>query len=86
MVEFTLQLPDEVLDRLQDKAQRQHIPIHDLVREVIESYLDDDDLTKEEILENLRQGMQDALAGRTRPADEVIDELRRKYPSNADNR
>ena len=86
MVEFTLKLPDEVLSRLESEAKRQQIPLNDLVREVIESYLDEDEPTKEELLADLRQSMIDALAGRTRPADEVIEELRRKYPTNADNR
>jgi hypothetical protein len=65
-----------VLTRLQREAERHHIDVGDLVRGVIESYLDDDEPTKEEILENLRQSMLDALAGRTRPADEMIEELR----------
>ena len=87
MSEFTLQLPDDVLTRLQSVAERQQIPLDDLVREVIEGYLDEEDEpTKETLLEDLRQSMHDALAGRTRPADEVIEELRRKHQTNADNR
>jgi len=86
MVEFTLKLPDEVLSRLESEAKRQQIPVNDLVREVIETYLDEDEPTKEELLADLRQSMIDAIAGRTRPADEVIEELRQKYPTNADNR
>lgn len=40
---------------------------------------DEDEPTKEEFLADFRQGTLDALAGRTRPADAVIEELRRKY-------
>ena len=85
MSELILQLPDEVVNRLQSEAERQQIPLNDLVREAIESYLDEDEPTKEELLEDLRQSMLDALAGRTRPADEVIEELRRKHLANADH-
>jgi predicted transcriptional regulator len=76
MSELTLQLSDEVLNRLQIEAKRQQIPLTDLVREVIESYLDEDEPTKEEVLADLREAMRDALAGRTLPADELIAELR----------
>ena len=87
MNKLTVQLPDDVLTRLQNAAERQQIPLDDLVREVIESYLaEDDEPTKEELLDDLRQGMRDAVAGRTRPADEVIEELRRKHSTNADKR
>jgi predicted transcriptional regulator len=87
MSKLTLQLPDDILTRLQSEAERQQIPLDDLVREVIENYLsgEDDEPTKEELLDDLRQSMLDALAGRTRPADEVIEELRRKHQSNADD-
>ncbi len=86
MSELILQLPDEVLSRLQSEADRQQIPLDDLVRAAIESYLNDDEPTKDEILEGLRQSMADALAGRTYPADDLIAALRRKYPSHGDNR
>ena len=76
---LALQLPDEVLSRLQRAAERQKIPVGDLVREAIESYLDEEgEPTKEALLEDLRQSMRDALAGRTRPADEVLGELQRR--------
>ena len=39
---------------------------------------DPDDWTKEEILEDIRIGMQQALAGEGRPAREALDELRRE--------
>ena len=86
MSQLTLQLPDDVLTRLQSAAERQQMPLDDLVREAIESYLnEDDEPAKEELLDDLRQSMLDAFAGRTRPADEVIEELRRKHQANADD-
>ncbi|MEP7285964.1 MAG: hypothetical protein ABI947_09370 [Chloroflexota bacterium] len=41
--------------------------------------------TKELLLEDLRQSMLDALAGRTLPAYEVIEALRQKRQTDADN-
>jgi predicted transcriptional regulator len=85
MSELTLQLPEDVINRLQSEAERQHVPLNDLVRQAIESYLGGEP-TKDELLEDLRQSMLDALAGRTRPADEVIEELRRKHQTDANAR
>ncbi len=52
MSELTLQLPEDVLARLQSEAERQHIPLDDLVRAALES---------------LRESLHDALAGRVYP-------------------
>ncbi len=45
-----------------------------------------DEPTKEEILQNIRTGMQQALEGQTRPAREALDEIRRKIAVNVDAR
>jgi predicted transcriptional regulator len=84
MSELTLQLPDDVLIRLQSEAERQQVPLDDLVRAAIENYLNNDEPSKEAILESLRQSMRDALAGRVRPARAVLAELRREIGNNAD--
>lgn len=85
MSELTLQLPDDVVTRLQSEAERQQIPVDDLVRAAIETYLDDEP-SKEDLLAGLRQSMSDALAGRTYPADDLIAALRRKHSGHGDNR
>ena len=92
MSELTLQLPDDVIERLNSEAERQQIPLNELVIEALEFYLedegdltDDDEPTKAELLEDLRQSFLDAFAGRTYPADELIEELRRKYGTDADD-
>ena len=82
---LTVQLPDAVLNRLQSEAERLQVPLDDLVRAAIDRYLNDDEPTKEAILENLRQSMRDALAGRVRPARAVLAELRREIGTDADN-
>ena len=77
MHELTLQLPEDVLDRLQNPAESRHIPVVELVQAVIENYLDDEDEpTNEAILKDLRDAMRDALAGKGRPDEEVMAEIR----------
>jgi len=77
MSEMILQLPREMEDRLHEAAERHHMPVDELVKEAIAIYLDDEDEpTNEEILANLREAMRDALAGKGRPAREVIAEIR----------
>lgn len=85
MTELTLQLPDAILERLESEAQRQKTPLSDVVLTAIERYLDDDEPTKEEILDSLRQSMQDALAGRVRPVEEILAELRQEFDFDDDN-
>ena len=44
-----------------------------------EEYYDDDEPTDEEILTGLREAMLDVLTGNTRPADEVLAELKEEF-------
>lgn len=86
MSELVLHLPDEIVTRLQSVAEREQVSLDELVQEAVESYLDEqEEPTKETLLEDLRQSMRDALAGQTRPADEVLAELRQKHQINADH-
>ena len=50
------------------------MPLDEVVGAMLETYFDDP--SDEEILESLRQSMQDAVAGRVRPVDEVLEELK----------
>jgi predicted transcriptional regulator len=87
MMELTVKLPDEVLERLQNEAERLNVPLDVVVNEALECYLEDDaEPTKAEILASLRISMQQALAGNVRPADEVLDEIEREALDNADHR
>lgn len=79
MVNLTLplSLSDEVMAYLQEKAESQQVTIADIVLEAIDAYVEHDvELSKEEILDNIEDAMRDALAGKTRPAHEVLAELR----------
>ncbi|MCY3797643.1 MAG: hypothetical protein OXG84_07540 [Chloroflexi bacterium] len=48
------------------------------------SALDDDEPTTEELIEMLRESLEDVKAGRTRPAREVMRELREMLAADAD--
>lgn len=86
MVNLTLplSLSDEVMAYLEEKAQNQQVTIADIVLEAIDAYVEHDiELSKEEILNNIEDAMRDALAGKTRPAHEVLAELRQELGSDA---
>ncbi len=48
--------------------------------------IDDDEPTSEELVEMLRESLEDVKAGRTRPAREVMRELREMLAADADAR
>jgi predicted transcriptional regulator len=83
MVEFTVHIADDVMQRLKERAEHQERSFDDLVQAAIENFLDDNEPSKEEILEDLRIGMMEALAGKGRPAHELLEELRREFGANA---
>ncbi len=91
-IELAAVLSPDLLERLQSEAERQQLPLTEVVRDAISTYfevLDEDDETAvdeayedtpdEVILDSLRESLKDALAGRNlRPAREVLDEIRRE--------
>ncbi|MDX2077094.1 MAG: hypothetical protein SFZ02_11730 [bacterium] len=44
---------------------------------------DDDEMTKEEVLNSLHQAMKEALAGNLRPAHEALEEIERELRDDA---
>ena len=50
---------------------------------VVEEPLEDDEPTKAEILDGIRKGFRQALAGDTRPLDDLLDEVRQELDENA---
>ena len=53
-----------------------------LEREPEVDEIDDDEPSEEEILQNLRTSMKQALAGETRPVEELFEEIRREQVAN----
>ena len=79
MTEITLQLPDEIVERLRHEALRLNIPLESVINTAIAHYLEDDEPDEAEILTGLRQSMIDV-----RPADEVLAELKQEFDFDAD--
>jgi predicted transcriptional regulator len=83
-IELKTLLTPEALERLQAIANDEQTTLEPLVREALERYfeLDDEgeepleDTPDEVILESLRRALEDMAAGRTRPAQDVLAELR----------
>lgn len=76
MTEVTVQLPDELMQRLSEEAQRRNMPLEAVINTAILNFLEDDEPSDDEILSGLRQAMIDVRAGNTRPADDVLAELK----------
>ncbi len=53
------------------------------VAELPDDIYDDDEPTTEELVEGLRQSLRDVEAGRTRPAREVMAEIRKLLAADA---
>jgi predicted DNA-binding protein len=87
VIELDTLLPPETLERLHAAAQRQHLPLPDLVRDAIEAYLNEEvyeDTPDEEILASLRDSFTGVLEGKTRPARDVLAEIRRELAEDDD--
>lgn len=80
-LELRLNLSEEVLAYLQHEAIRRKVSLDVVVSEVLADYFDDP--TEEEILAGLRRSMEQALAGKGRPAREVLDEIEREMGDDA---
>ena len=81
-LKLKLNLPDDVLEYLRREAGQRNVPLDDVVSEVVAEYFEEP--TREEILESIRQSMQEALAGNVRPVDEVLAELKEEFDFDAD--
>jgi predicted transcriptional regulator len=84
-IELKTLLTPEALERLQAIANDEQTTLEPLVREALEHYFELEDENDEEpiedtpdevILESLRRALEDMAAGRTRPAQDVLAELR----------
>jgi predicted transcriptional regulator len=75
----TIPLKPERKAQLEDYAQRHGQGRVAALDEVVATYLEWERQEYEEAVEGIRQGYEDMKAGRTRPANEVLEELRGKY-------
>ena len=86
MTQLILELPDDLLARLQGEARRMNVPVETVVSTVLVRHFADedednpyDDPTDEQILAMVREGMEQVLAGEYRPAHEVLAELKAEF-------
>jgi hypothetical protein len=74
----TVPLKPERLAQLEDLARRRGTTTADALDDVLAYYLKWERQDYHEAVEGVRQGHEDVKAGRTRPADQFLDEFARK--------
>jgi len=79
-----LELSPEVAGYLQEEAGNRGLSLDQVVSDVLTDYFAE--LTEDEILESIRIGMRQALAGKGRPAREVLAEIEREVSRDARDR
>ncbi len=79
-----LELSQEVAGYLQEEAGNRGLSLDQVVSDVLTDYFAE--LTEDEILESIRIGMRQALAGKGRPAREVLAEVEREVTRDARDR
>lgn len=81
-LEVQLTLSEEVLEYLRQQATSRNVPLGEVVSEVLDDYLNEP--TKEAILETTRASLREGLAGKVRPVDDVLAELKQELGWYAD--
>jgi predicted transcriptional regulator len=75
----TISLKPERKAQLDEYAQRHGQDPAAALDDVLAAYLEWDRQDFEEAVDGIRRGVEDVKAGRTRPAEEFLAEVRRKY-------
>jgi hypothetical protein len=75
----TLPIKSERLAELEEFARRRGKSTADALDDVLAEYLEWERQDYQEALGGVRQGLEDVKAGRTRPADDFLDEFARKH-------
>jgi predicted transcriptional regulator len=75
----TLPVKPERLAQLEDLARRRGKSTADALDDVLADYLEWERQDYQEAVEGIRQGYEDAQGGRTRPAEDFLDEFARKH-------
>lgn len=70
-LDLQLSLSDDVLVYLKREANKRQISLDVIISEVLAEYFNSP--TKQEILDDLKLGMEQALTGNTRSAHDVLD-------------
>jgi predicted transcriptional regulator len=75
----TVPLKPERLAQLEDLARRRGKSTADALDDVLADYLEWERQDYQEAVEGIRQGYEDVKAGRTRPAEQFLDDFARKH-------
>jgi wobble nucleotide-excising tRNase len=75
----TLPVKSERLAQLEEFARRRGKSTADALDDVLADYLEWERQDYQEAVEAVRQGVEDVKAGRTKPADQFLDEFARKH-------
>ena len=75
----TVPLNPERLAQPEDLARRRGKSTADALDDVLAEYLEWERQDYQEAVEGVRQGYEDVKAGRTRPADQFLDDFARKH-------
>ncbi len=72
-------LKPERMAQLEEYAQRHGQDTASALDEALSAYLEWERQDSEDAVEGIRKGYEDVMAGRTRPASDVLADLRKKY-------
>jgi predicted transcriptional regulator len=75
----TVPLKPERLAQLEEFARRRGRSTAEALDDVLADYLEWERQDYREALEGIREGYEDVKAGRTRPADDFLDDFARKH-------
>jgi predicted transcriptional regulator len=75
-MQITIQIPDELEQKLTERASQLNVPLETFILESLVQLVepsDPDDTPDEVVLEGLREGLQQALNGKTLPLSQMWD-------------
>jgi predicted transcriptional regulator len=75
----TVPVKPERLAQLEDLARRRGKSTADALDDVLADYLEWERQDHQEAVQGIRQGYEDVKAGRSRPADQFLDDFARKH-------
>ena len=82
--DLRLEISQEIASYLREEARNRGVSLDQVVSDVLTDYFAE--LTEDQILESIRIGMRQALAGQGRPAREVLAEVDREVTGDARDR
>ena len=82
--DIKLEISQDIAGYLLEEARNREISLDQVVSDILADYFAE--LTEDQILESIRIGMRQALAGQGRPAREVLAEVEQEVTGDARDR